>query len=105
MTPRERLLALALSFVGLAACTGAVMAFVLNVMRNKLPWHPHQSAREYYLAVGQSFSEGFALGFFLCFFLALIAAVVSSWVQHRRAAVASAQPATPDPILALRQEG
>ena len=53
MTPRERLLALILSFVGLAACTGAVMAFVLNVMRNKLPWHPHQSAREYYLAVGQ----------------------------------------------------
>jgi len=74
---RSRWLAVAVSLVGLSVCVAGIVAFVLEVMQNTLPWSPSQSIRDHYLAVGQSYSEGFLSGFFLCLFLMLVAVVVT----------------------------
>jgi hypothetical protein len=79
----NRLVGVLVAIVGVAVCLAGLLGFLLGILRNTLPWHPEQSVREHYLAVGRSFSEGFTVGFFLCFFLIL--AVVAAWPRAMRA--------------------
>jgi len=74
-----------LAVIGLAASLSFVAGFIGSMVNNNLPWHPGQSAREHYQAVGNSYSQGFAVGFFLCFSLALAAIALGTWIQQRRA--------------------
>ena len=84
MSVRDRWVAILVAVAGLAVCVTAVSVFVHGLANNNLSWHSGQSAREFYLAIGDSYSEGFIVGFFLCFFLVLVAVAVSSWVRQRR---------------------
>jgi hypothetical protein len=68
---------------GIGVCLLSLGTFFMTIHQNTLPWYKGLSAREHYLAVGQSYSQGFAIGFFLCFFLALIAVVIGSWIRER----------------------
>ena len=69
----------------------AVIAFLITIQNNNLPWQPDQSARAYYLAVGNAYSQGFAIGFFLCFFLAMMVAALVPVIRSRRARTATKQ--------------
>ncbi len=80
MKPTVRIVAIALAGVG--ASLAAVVHFVLTVFHNSIPWHPE--AREFYLALGRSYTEGFAIGFFLCFSLAVAATAVAGILEQRR---------------------
>jgi len=84
MSARDRRIAIVLAVIGLAATLSFVAGFIGVMVNNNLPWHPEQTAREHYQAVGNSYSQGFAVGFFLCFSLALAAVVLGTWVQQRR---------------------
>ena len=84
MSVRDRWIAVLVAVAGLAVCVTAVSVFVHSLANNNLPWHSGLSAREFYLVVGSSYSEGFIVGFFLCCFLVLVAVAVSSWVRQRR---------------------
>jgi hypothetical protein len=72
----------------------------VTIRNNFLPWYPGLPARDHYIAVGRSYSQGFGAGFFLCFFLMLIAAAVGSWVHERRNRDRE-QPGTP---VAIRRK-
>ena len=94
MTTRDARIAILLAIAGIGVCLAGLLAFVINVANNTLPWTHPQSMREHYLAVGQSYSQGFFIGFFLCFFLTLVALAVWNRIEHRRATVQpmAAQP-------------
>ncbi len=77
MKTRDRRIALLLAFAGIGACLTGTLAFVINIVNNTLPWHPEQTVREHYLAVGDSYGQGFLVGFFFCFFMTLI--VLAVW--------------------------
>ncbi len=78
--PTVRIMVIAL--VGVGTSLAAVVNFVLAVSHNRIPWHPE--AREFYLALGRSYTEGFAIGFFLCFSLAVAATAVAGTLEQRR---------------------
>ncbi len=78
--PTARLMVIAL--VGVVTSLAAVVNFVLAVVHNRIPWHVE--AREFYLAVGRSYTEGFAIGFFLCFSLAVAATAVAGTLGQQR---------------------
>jgi hypothetical protein len=80
---RDRWIALVLAVAGIGVCLMSLGTFFMTIHQNTLPWYKGLSAREHYVAVGQSYSHGFAIGFFLCFFLTLIAMAVGSWVRDR----------------------
>ncbi len=80
MKLKVRMVVIALAGVGTSLA--AVANFVLTVFHNRLPSHPE--AREFYLVVGRSYTEGFAIGFFLCFSLAVAATAVSGLLAQRR---------------------
>ena len=102
MKNRDRWIAVTLAAVGVGLCLAAVIAFLINVQNNNLPWEPDQSARAYYLAVGNAYSQGFAVGFFLCFFLAMMVAALVPIIRRRRARTDTEQtiPAAPTPVPA-----
>ena len=70
-----------IALVGVGTSLAAVFHFVLTVVHNSIPWRPE--AREFYLAVGRSYTEGFAIGFFLCFSLAVAATAVAGILEQR----------------------
>jgi len=84
MNSRHRRMALILSVPGIAACTFAIAAFLLDFQHNRIPFGGLLSHREQYLALGRAFSRGFVSGFFLCFFLMLVAVAVGTWYEQRR---------------------
>jgi hypothetical protein len=86
----NRLVGVLVAIVGVAVCLAGLLGFLLGILHNTLPWHPEQSVREHYLAVGRSFSEGFTVGFFLCFFMIL--AVVAAWPRAIRPSRESQAP-------------
>ena len=103
----NRWFAILLAVAGAGLCMVALVGFVVSIVQNNLPWSPDQSARDHYLAVGQSYSQGFTVGFFLCFFLTLIAVSVAAMVQHRRetsAAKASANSPSRSPHPAVMSD-
>jgi hypothetical protein len=72
--PGRKWVVVFLAVVGAGFSLLSLSVFLFEIINNTLPWSPRQSIREYYLAVGDSFSQGFISGFFLCFFLAIGAA-------------------------------
>lgn len=93
MKPRHRAVFFAIAVPGLLGTVFAIGGFVLDVRENRLAWHPAQSPREYYQALGSAFSHGFGAGFFLCFFLVLLA--VAAATGRRRSALGAARAAEP----------
>jgi hypothetical protein len=89
---RDRWITAGLAVVGLAVCGTGLIGFIWAIFENNLPWHPEQSARDYYQDVGQFYSLGFATGFFICFFLILLAAAVRWWAHSRRPSRGTAVP-------------
>lgn len=93
MQTRDRRIALILALAGIGACMTGMLAFVINIVNNTLPWHPGQSIREYYQVVGNSYSQGFFIGFFFCFFMTLV--VLAVWSGTRPVKLAPGrQPGT-----------
>ncbi len=68
---------------GMGVCLVALVGFMMTVLQNNLPWHQGQDIREYYQAVGESYSQGFMIGFFLCFFMTMVAVSLSAWFESR----------------------
>ena len=94
MKIRNRWLAILVAVAGAGLSTVALVGFLLTMVRNNLPWAPGQSIRDYYIAVGESYSQGFTVGFFLCFFLHH-AVAVRRWPRrsgHRRGAARAVAP-------------
>jgi hypothetical protein len=79
----NRWLAILVAVAGMGVCLVALIGFVLTVLQNNLPWHQAQSVRDYYQAVGDSYSQGFLVGFFLCFFMTMIAVTISNFFDRR----------------------
>jgi hypothetical protein len=79
----NRWIAILVAVAGMGVCLVALVGFVLTVLRNNLPWHQAQSVRDYYQAVGDSYSQGFTVGFFLCFFMTMIAVTISTLFDRR----------------------
>jgi len=75
------------ALAGVGVCSAALVHFLFTIMYNKLPWpEAERAARDHYLAVGNSYSQGFVVGFFLSFSLAILAVVFAGWrAQHRAA--------------------
>jgi hypothetical protein len=69
------------ALAGAGICLTAITHFLLTIRYNRLPWSPGQHARDHYLAVGHSYTQGFIVGFFLCLSLAVAAAAVAAWRQ------------------------
>jgi hypothetical protein len=65
------------ALAGVGVCAGAVVHFLLLIYNNGLGWSEDWKARDHYLAVGNSYTEGFVVGFFFCFSLAIFAAVLT----------------------------
>lgn len=84
MSSRTRWLTGLFSVAGAGICASVVVAFLVTIMNNNLPWGPDPGTREHYVAVGQSFSRGFSAGFFLCFFLALTAYLIGTHFERKR---------------------
>ena len=86
-----------IAFAGVGTSLAAVVHFVLAVFNNRIPWHTE--AREFYLAVGRSYTQGFAIGFFLCFSLAVAATAVVGTLEQLR----NAPEPAPVPVLGKRR--
>ena len=71
MKTRRPWLILSLAIAGIGVCALGLGGFIWSVFSNNLPWEPNQSARDYYLEIGNAFGDGFVIGFFMCFFLVL----------------------------------
>ena len=82
MKPTIRIMVIALAGVGTSLA--AVVHFVLTVFHNRILWQ--FEAREFYLAVGRSYTEGFTIGFFLCFSLAVAATAFAGILERRSSA-------------------
>ena len=80
MKPSVRIVVIAL--VGVGTSFAAVVNFLLTVFHNRIPWQPE--AREFYLVVGRSYTQGFAIGFFFCFSLAVAATAITSILEQRK---------------------
>jgi hypothetical protein len=94
MRTGNRWLAILVAVAGMGVCIVALVGFVLTVLQNNLSWHQSQTAQEFYLAVGDSYSQGFTVGFFLCFFMTMIAVTISTFFDKRAERKLSvAQPA------------
>jgi len=76
--PANRWLAIVVAASGASVCVAAIVAFVVAIVVNALPWYPDLTIREYYQAAGAFYSQGFTVGFFLCFFLILVAVTVAT---------------------------
>lgn len=85
---------LIVAIVGAATSIVAVAHFVLTVMNNRLPWH--RGVRDFYLAVGRSYTEGFAIGFFFCFSLTVAATALAGMLKNRRERPATDTSREPD---------
>jgi hypothetical protein len=81
-----------LALAGLTVCGIGLFGFIWAIFENNLPWHPEQTARDYYQEVGQFYSLGFVTGFFICFFLILLAAAVRWWIRSRQPSREAAAP-------------
>jgi len=81
--PKDRRIAVAISIVGAIACLAAIGRFVFLVLWNGLAWTPDLPVRDYYLAMGRSYTQGFVAGFFFCFFLALASVALATWAGSR----------------------
>ena len=77
LSRKSRVLTLIVAIAGAGLCLLSLVTFVVTILNNTIPWHPNQSIREHYLAVGRSYGDGFLVGFFLCFFLVMIAVGVT----------------------------
>ena len=75
--------AVVVAVAGMGICIVALVGFMLTMLQNNLPWHQAQTVREYYQAVGDSYSQGFTVGFFLCFFMTMIAVTISTIFDRR----------------------
>ena len=80
MKPTIRIMVIALAGVGTSLA--AVVHFVLTVLHNRILWD--LEPREFYLAVGRSYTEGFTIGFFLCFSLAVAATAFAGILERRQ---------------------
>lgn len=86
MNRRNQWIAVLVAAAGIGLCLAALVGFLATIRDNNLPWHTSETPRDFYLAVGDSYTQGFTVGFFLCFFLIMIAVCVGRWLDHRRAA-------------------
>ena len=84
MKAPDRWITLLLAAAGISTCLLGVGGFVWTVFSNNLPWSPGTTARDYYLEIGKTYSQGFIMGFFLCFFLALLAVGLAAWARQHR---------------------
>jgi len=86
--------------IGIGVCLTAVLGFLTMLRTNNLPGGDDGtfSAREYYLVVGRSYSQGFTVGFFLCLFLTLVAVTIRDQViqGRRRRRLDAAALSSPD---------
>jgi hypothetical protein len=98
-----RWFAILLAIAGTGFCTVALVDFVLTIVQNDLPWHPGQTIREHYVAVGESYSQGFTVGFFLCFSLTVLSVSAAALVERRRRILDAASCGTdPRPVHETR---
>jgi hypothetical protein len=81
---RNRWFAIFVATAGAGLCVIALAGFLLTMARNNLPWAADQTIRDYYLAMGETYSQGFMVGFFLCFFLIMLSVTVTALIEHRR---------------------
>lgn len=81
---KERWIGVLIGLAGTGLCLTALVMFFTTIVDNNLPWHPDQTVREHYVAVGRAFSQGFSVGFFLCFFITVVALVFGAWLRERR---------------------
>jgi len=79
-------LTLSVAIAGIGVCVVSLVGFVVQIVTNTLPWSASHGVREYYQAIGQSYSQGFLIGFFLCFFLVMVAVITDRWWRGRKAA-------------------
>lgn len=93
MRPRDRILAVAIAIPGAICCIAAFVLFVGRIVRNELSITPATSAQEYYLGIGDAYSDGFVTGFFFCFFLMVLAVAIGTLVEQRRARKAAVHAA------------
>ena len=84
MKAADRWITLLLAAAGISTCLLGVGGFLWTVFSNNLPWSPGTTARDYYLEIGKTYSQGFIMGFFLCFFLALLAVGLAAWTRQHR---------------------
>ena len=82
MKLRKRWIPLLVALAGISTCLLGVGVFVWTILSNTLPWNPDATARDYYLEVGEVYSQGFLMGFFLCFFLVLLALLLGSQIHE-----------------------
>ena len=80
---KSRALTLIVAIAGAGLCLLSLVTFLVTILNNTIPWHPNQSIREHYLAIGRSYGDGFLVGFFLCFFLVMIAVGIDRRVVAR----------------------
>lgn len=85
MKRRNRRIAILVAIAGIGVCMTSLVGFLGTIRDNNLPWRTDENPRDFYVAVGDSYSQGFTVGFFLCFFLIMVAVCVGSWVEQRRA--------------------
>jgi hypothetical protein len=84
MKKNNRWVPILVAVAGMGVCMVALVGFMMTMLQNNLPWHHEQGIREYYQAVGESYSQGFMIGFFLCFFMTMVAVSLSTWFENRR---------------------
>lgn len=89
MSGRNLWIAVIVAATGAIVCFTALFGFLATMRDNNLPWRTGDTPRDFYLAVGESYSRGFTVGFFLCFFLILMAVCVGRWLERRREATAA----------------
>jgi hypothetical protein len=83
MKKNNRWVPILVAVAGMGVCLVALVGFLMTMLQNNLPWHQEQGIREYYQAVGESYSQGFMIGFFLCFFMTMVAVSLSTWFENR----------------------
>jgi hypothetical protein len=86
MKSGNRWVSILVAVAGIGVCLVALVGFLITMLQNNLPWHQDQGIREYYRAVGESYSQGFMIGFFLCFFLTMVAVSLSALFDKRNRA-------------------
>ncbi len=92
MKAADRWITLLLAAAGISTCLLGVGGFVWTVFSNNLPWSPGTTARDYYLEIGKTYSQGFIMGFFLCFFLVLVVVTLGAMLGFVRDRTSPEEP-------------
>lgn len=89
MRNRNHWIAFVVAAAGASLCLTLLFGFLATMRDNNLPWRTGETPRDFYLAIGETYTQGFTVGFFLCFFLIMIAVCVGGWLERRRQAAVS----------------